>query len=360
LDSTTQTLFLVPVKKKKIDMGFVNHWGLFRKFYFVALTMFLIVAVGVTGYMTIENWTFLDSLYMTVITITTVGFGEIHPLSFEGRLFTTILVLSTFGTFAYLLSSVTTMIASGELAKTLKIFRQIKKMNTIENHVIICGLGRVGNQVKNDLLNQGYCVVAIEKRSTENQYDTTKYLRISGDATSDTVLEDAGILKAKTLIACLPNDADNMYVVLSARAKNPSIQIVARATYQNAVDKLKMAGAHHVIMPDSIGGTHMAALVSSPEVINFLDKIRTEGQDGTNIESITFDELPLEYQGKSLEELNIKKRTGATIIGFKPKDGDYIINPAEDVVVREKCVLLVLGNTQQIKNVNQLFNLPQK
>ncbi len=341
-------------------MGFVSHWSIFRKFYFIALTMLFIVSVGVFGYIFIEGWTFLDALYMTVITITTVGFGEIHPLSYDGRLFTTILVLSTFGTFAYLLSSVTAMIASGELAKNLKIFRQVKKMNFIENHVIVCGLGRVGSQVKNDLLNDGFCVVAIEKESRNELVDNKNYLVLIGDATSDDLLEDAGIHKAKILITCLPNDADNMYVVLSAKAKNPNLKIISRATYKNAVDKLKIAGAHHVIMPDSIGGTHMAALVSSPDVIEFLDNIRTEGQNGSNIESITFDELPIEYKGKSLEELQIKKRTGATIIGFKPENGDYIINPGEDVVVSEKCVLLVLGNSEQIQNVNQLFNLPQK
>jgi voltage-gated potassium channel len=147
---------------------------------------------------------------------------------------------------------------------------------------------------------------------------------------------------------------------LSAKACTNDVQIISRASQKATIGKMKIAGAHHVIMPDSIGGTHMASLVSSPDIIEFLDQIKVEGRKGSNIESISFDELPLQYQGKSLEELNLKKITGATVIGFRSQNGEFIVNPPDETILEEKSSLLVLGNIEQISKVNQFFNLPTK
>jgi voltage-gated potassium channel len=307
--------------------------------------------------MIIENWNFFDSFYMTVITITTVGFGEIHPLSSVGRIFTSFLILGTFGTFAYLISTITSLIASGELGRNIKKYKLIDQINVMENHVVVCGLGRVGIQVANDLKFAGFQVIVIEEKTEGKQDLLNSFPSVSGDATRDEVLNQANIEKARSLIACLPNDADNLFIVLTAKAINPNLQIISRASQRSSVAKIKMAGAHHVIMPDSIGGTHMASIVSTPEVIEFLDQIRLEGQHGANIEGISFDQLPEKYRGKTLLELDLKKQTGATIVGFKSNDGSYAINPEESTRIEEKSTLFVLGNAQQIKNVNQFFEL---
>ena len=335
----------------------MTHWKIFRRFYFIAFLLLLIFSIGVGGFMIIENWNFFDSFYMTVITITTVGFGEIHPLSDVGRIFTSFLILGTFGTFAYLISTITSLIASGELGRNIKKYKLIDQINVMENHVVVCGLGRVGIQVANDLKFAGFQVIVIEEKTEGKQDLLNSFPSVSGDATRDEVLNQANIEKARSLIACLPNDADNLFIVLTAKAINPNLQIISRASQRSSVAKIKMAGAHHVIMPDSIGGTHMASIVSTPEVIEFLDQIRLEGQHGANIEGISFDQLPEKYRGKTLLELDLKKQTGATIVGFKSNDGTYAINPEESTRIEEKSTLFVLGNAQQIKNVNQFFEL---
>jgi voltage-gated potassium channel len=335
----------------------MTHWKIFKRFYFIAFLLLLIFSIGVGGFMIIENWNFFDSFYMTVITITTVGFGEIHPLSSIGRIFTSFLILGTFGTFAYLISTITSLIASGELGRNIKKYKLIDQINVMENHVVVCGLGRVGIQVANDLKFAGFKVIVIEEKTEGKQDLLNSFPSVSGDATRDEILNQANIEKARSLIACLPNDADNLFIVLTAKAINPNLQIISRASQRSSVAKIKMAGAHHVIMPDSIGGTHMASIVSTPEVIEFLDQIRLEGQHGANIEGISFDQLPEKYRGKTLLELDLKKQTGATIVGFKSNDGTYAINPEESTRIEEKSTLFVLGNAQQIKNVNQFFEL---
>jgi voltage-gated potassium channel len=341
-------------------MGTVSHWSIFRKFYLVAFALTFIFIFGISGFMLIEKWSFLDAFYMMVITITTVGFGEVHPLSEAGRLFTSFLILSTFGTFTYLISLVTTLIASGELGRNIKNFRLLKIMTGLENHIIVCGLGRVGIQVAQDLLNSGCRVVAIEEKSNEINLNVEGLILVNGDATKDEVLLKAGLKTAKAIICCLPNDADNLFIVLSSKACTNDVQIISRASQKATIGKMKIAGAHHVIMPDSIGGTHMASLVSSPDVIEFLDQIKLEGRNGSNIESISFDELPQRYKGKTLDELDLKKTSGATIIGFRSQNGEFIVNPPDSTVLEEKSSLLVLGNMEQISKVNQLFNLPTK
>lgn len=339
----------------------IFNYKFFKKIYFFLILMFLIIGVGTMGYILIEKWNFFDSFYMTIITMSTVGFGEVHELSVEGKMFTAFLLISCFGIFAYTISSLTSYIVGGEYRTNLRDFKIMKKMRIMENHVIICGFGRVGKQVALDLLQFGipFVIVENDEKTIENE-TCNEFLFIKGDSTNQGILETANINNAKAIISCLPKDADNVYVVLSAREIKKNLTIVSRATLPSAISKLKMAGADHVIMPDSIGGSHMASLINNPDVIEFMDAIKVQGfSGGINIESIAFNELPIEFQNKTIGQLEAKRLTGVTIVGFKTPEGEYIINPDFEIEVVPKSQLFVLGSSEQIQKLNAIFGINQ-
>jgi len=237
--------------------------------------------------------------------------------------------------------------------------QELRKMN---GHVIICGFGRVGMQVAQDLHAHGNEFIIIEKDEdiVLHEKDHSDFLFLYGDSTNDETLKNAGIESARAVITCLPKDADNTYVVLAAREFKRDILIVSRASYMSAVSKLRMAGANNVIMPDSLGGSHMASLIANPDVMEFLDIVRVQGYTGANVESLSYEELPEELRGKTIEELEAKKITGATIIGYRSPDGKYHINPDEETVIVPDSRLFVLGSTDQIKKVVEHFHIKHK
>tara|TARA_R110002072_G_scaffold929_3_gene7478 strand:+ start:18325 stop:19221 length:897 start_codon:yes stop_codon:yes gene_type:complete len=298
---------------------------------------------------------------MTIITISTVGYGEVGELSVYGKLFTSFLIVSSFGTFAYAITSITNYVVGGEYRNYLKEYKIMKELRKMNDHVIICGFGRVGKQAAEDLLTHGIPFVVIERDQNAidaNQNEDIFFLK--GDSTNDETLIAGCIDNAKAIITCLPKDADNVYVVLTAREYKSNMIIVSRASNQSAVSKLRMAGANNVIMPDSIGGSHMASLIANPDVMEFLDMIRVQGNTGCNIESIAYEELPESFHNKTIEEMEAKKITGVTIIGFRSPEGEYIVNPPFNTTVVPKSKLFVLGNTEQIKSLVDYFQLSHK
>lgn len=335
------------------------NYSIFKRVYFFILLMVLITAIGTIGYMLIEKWGFVDSIYMTIITMSTVGFKEVHDLSFEGKIFTTFLIITCFGIFAYAISNVTKYIVGGEYKVYLREYRIIKKINKMENHIIICGFGRVGKQVAKDLSKYGRQFIIIERDETviEEFQKEPNYTFLLGDSTNDETLLNANISKANAIITCLPKDPDNIYVVLAAREINQKFPIIARATESSAVSKLKLAGATNVIMPDSIGGSHMASLVINPAVTEFMDCINTQGHKGVNIDIISFEQLPAEFQNTTIGELDAKRKTGISIIGYKTIGGEYIINPDLDLKIIPNSQLFVLGTPEQIEKMNAFFRL---
>lgn len=331
---------------------------LFKNIYFFVGLVLAVITIGTSGFMLIEGWNFIDSLFMTIITISTVGFREVHDLSISGKLFTSFLIISSFGTFAFAIKSITNFLAGGEYRRYINERRRMKEFEKLQHHVIICGFGRVGRQVAEDLKAHGTESIIIENNDDIIQeYIEEGYIFLKGDSTLDDNLIKAGIEKAKALICCLPKDADNLYVVLSARELKKNLLIVSRASNQSTVSKLKIAGAQNVIMPDAVGGSHMASLISNPDVMEFLDIIKVQGYNGANIESIAFNELPDQFKNKTIGQLEAKRLTGVTIIGFKTPDGEYVVNPDFEIEVVPQSKLFVLGNPSQIEKLNHLFGI---
>lgn len=319
--------------------------------------LILIISGGTLGYMVIEKWNVVDSFYMTIITVSTVGFREVGELSTEGKFFTAFLIISSFGSFAYAITSITTFVVGGQYRKHLREYKMTQQLKKMKDHVIICGFGRVGSQVAADLRSNGieFVILETDEHLIAHQADETNFLY--GDSTDDEILKRASIQTAKAVITCLPKDADNLYVVLSARQLNESVLIVSRASLPSSVSKLKFAGANNVIMPDAVGGSHMASLIASPDVMEFLDSIRVKGYMETNVESISYEELPADLRDKSIGELESRPITGATIVGFKSAHGNYTINPDMDTKVEPGSKLFVLGNTAQIRKLVKHFHL---
>jgi voltage-gated potassium channel len=328
---------------------------IFKKFILLLLLILLILGIGTVGYIAIEGWNFFDSFYMTIITMATVGFGEVHELSNLGRGFTAFLIISCFGIFAFTISSITSYVVSGEYRRDLRTFKTRRKMSNMENHVIICGYGRVGRQVAEEMKLYGKPYIIIEKDASviidnENLIDAPF---IKGDPTKEGVLESVKIDHALALISCLPMDTDNLYTILTARELNQNLKIVSRASSTGAVSKLKLAGADQVIMPDAIGGTHMASIINNPDIIEFMDAIRIQGNSGVNLEAITYEEILNNSAGLTIQDLQTRFSNGAKIIGYKKPNGAYEINPDGGLIIQPGSKLFLLGTTKQLDELNQ-------
>ena len=307
--------------------------------------------------MLIERFSLLEAFYMTIITVATVGFQEVHPLSEGGRLFTSFLIITSFGTFAYALTSLSKYVVDGEFQNYFKNIRVNTEIQKLNHHIIICGYGRNGKQAAQVFKGKRQKFVVIEKSKELFSTFSSKNidLFIEGDATQDEILHKAGIHRAKALITTLPIDADNLFIVLSARAINPKLTIISRASDDNSDKKLKTAGADNVIMPDKIGGAHMASLVMQPDVIEFVDFITGQGSDNIKLEEITFEHLPAHFKNKTIRELEIRNKSGANIIGFKTAQGEYIVNPSPDTIMIADAKLFVLGTNEQIIKLKEIF-----
>ncbi|MEJ7661314.1 MAG: NAD-binding protein [Hymenobacter sp.] len=318
--------------------------------------------VGVGGFMMLEDFSFLDAFYMTVITASTVGFGEVHPLSDAGRLFTSFYILFNLLVVAYLVSVLTTYIFDGELRHLFRMIRTDQEIRSFRNHVIVCGFGRNGYKAYDELHHSGTRAVVVEQNQALLTATNDRLARdqqipaVFGDATLDSTLRQAGIEHARALITALPKDADNVFVALSARELNPHITIIARASLRSSVSKLLSAGANSVVLPDEIGGSHMANLVIRPEVIRFLDMISGLDPNKLRLEELAFGELRPSLRGQSIRELDVRSRTGATVIALRRgADNELVVSPAADYRPAAGDVLLVLGNEEQIRAIHQQY-----
>jgi len=318
--------------------------------------VFIILLLGVAGYMFLSNYTFVDALYMTVITITTVGFGEVKPFTPEEKIFTVFLILTSITVFGYAVSIFSEYLVSGRLFEQFKHRKVEKQIKSLKGHTIVCGFGRNGKQSILKLNNYNKKVVVVEKdKEMISELESENVLNIQGDATLDETLLRAGIKTAANLITALPSDADNLFVVLTANQLNNKCKIISRASNESSYSKLKIAGASNVIMPDKLGGDHMASLVATPDVIEFVDRLTIEGETTANLEEIAVDDLPKKYINKTILDLDLRRETGCTVIGVRNLDRDYIINPEAETKLIKGSSLIVLGRPEQIVKLRELF-----
>lgn len=320
--------------------------------------MFLafVLCIGIVGFMLVEDMSFFDAFYMTIITVSTVGFGE--NMSDAGKLFAAILIIMSFGTFAYAVTAITAYLAGGEYKSYFKYYKVNKEIEKLTGHVIVCGYGRVGRQAVKQLraYNRQFIVIEMKPELIESLKESN-YLFIDGDATRDEIMKQAGVDHASAVVTTLPKDADNLYVVLTVREMNKRTTIISRASQRESIKKLKIGGANNVIMPDSVGGAHMASLVVTPDVMEFLDHISVQGSAEINLEEIAFSELPENFRHRTIGELNARQLTGCNIIGFRTAEGEYVINPAPDIEVIPNSKLFVLGNPEQIDKLNRILGV---
>ncbi|MFN0189670.1 MAG: potassium channel family protein [Bacteroidia bacterium] len=332
-----------------------KHFQFIKKLRIAAVMILGTIAFGVIGFMVIEGYTFSEAFYTTIIILSTVGLGVVKTLSNEGRWFVSLLIIISIGIFAYGIAQITTYIMEGEVQRYLKLKKILKMIGKIQGHVIVCGYGRNGKQACKQLRshNQKFVVIENSEKGIEDLKEDEEFLFIQGDATRDEILIEAGIEKACALITTLPSDAANVFVVLTARELRSDIKIISRASESSSEGKLRRAGADNVIMPDKIGGSHMATLVTRPDVLEFIDHIT--GKVNIRLEEIMINKLKEIYQGKTIRELEVRNRTGANIIGFKTSEGEYIINPSPDTIMKPDSKLFVLGTSEEVEELTKVL-----
>jgi len=326
------------------------------KLYISILLLTAVLIIGVVGFIIISDETFIDSLYMTIITMSTVGFGTLHELNQTEKLFTIILIILSIGVYGYSVTALTEYLANDNFFQRLKYKKMHQKIQKLRNHTVVCGYGRNGRQavVKLKKFNMP-CVVIEKNKEILEELDRNNILYIDGDATGEEALEKAALQNAKSLITALPSDADNLFVVLSARQLNKDFTIISRASYESSRKKLMIAGATNIILPDQIGGDHMASLVVTPDLIEFIDRLSISEECSTNLVEISINDLPSEFLNKTILDLDLRNLSGCTVIGFKTPQNEYIINPEATTKLESNSNLIVLGRPNQIEKMRQVL-----
>ena len=290
--------------------------------------------------------------------MTTVGFAEVNPLDANAKIFTVFLILTSVVIVGYAISVITEYILSKNNYEDIKQREMQKKIDAMTNHIIICGYGRNGKQAAKKLLAYDKPFVIIEQdkelieRFTENEMSF-----VFGNAIDDDALYEAGIERASTIICALPSDADNLFIVLSARQINNKLKIISRASQETSYNKLKLAGADNVILPDRIGGDHMASLVVIPDLVEFIDNLGIVGERNINVEEVTAEQLYNAKRESTIRDLDLRRKTGCTVIGFKDDKGEYIVNPEASTKLVPGSKIIVLGRPEQIQVLNSEYKI---
>lgn len=318
-----------------------------NKIMLSAALILLLISAGTVGYVFIEGWDFLDSLYMTITTLTTVGFGEVHPLSRIGRVFTIALIVGGVGTVFYALGTIAKFMLEGEFEEIFGRKRLEKRIKELREHFIVCGYGRMGKIICRELKEKNISFVVIEKKP-EALIGGQDVLLVEGDATRDEILKEVQIGRARGLISVLPTDAENLYVVLSARGLNPRLMIVARAGEEGSEQKLVRAGADRVVSPYYIGGLRIAHTVLKPAVVDFIEFATKSGNIDLQMEEITIQDNS-GLVGLTLDECGIGRELGIIVVAIKQGSGEMRFNPTYRTAIRTGDTLIALGEISKLK-----------
>jgi voltage-gated potassium channel len=334
--------------------AFQDKWGsLFQLILGMVLMLFVFIS-GVCVYMFIEGWSFVDSFYMVVITLSTVGFGEIQPLSERGRILTSLLIICGVGNFAYIVASFSRMLVDGHLQKLLWRRKVQRRIDKLENHYIICGFGRIGGVVVQEILKVSPDVVVIENDlKLVEMLKREGILHLAGDATDDGVLVSAGIKRAKSIVTALTDEAANVYVTLTARQLNPDINIVARANATSHITRLEFAGADKVVLPHMIGGVRMAHSVLRPTVTDFLD-LAVRGNLDLQLEQLTISEGSA-VVGKNLMDSHLRQDYDLIVVAIKRATGEQVFNPGPREVLLAGDTLITVGRPSDLARAAEVL-----
>ena len=325
-----------------------------KRLFWTVLYFAVLLAIGATGYHGIEGWSWFESFYMAVITASSVGFSEIHPLTDSGRTFTMGLLAFSVVGLGMLWAVTTAFLVDLDFGDAFRKRRMMRNIHQLSGHFIVCGAGRMGRVIVEEMLRARKDIVVVESSAerTEALRESHPDLPIvEGDATLDSTLETAGLARAKGLAACLRDDADNVFLCLTARAMNAGLEISARAAHEESVSKLRRAGANHVVSPNVTGGARIAATLIRPTVVSFLDATTIAHESSLRLEETT---VPAgsHLAGKTLAQARIPQETGLVVIGLQQGGDAVVYNPGPETALRAGDVMIVLGHTDQIRKLS--------
>ncbi len=321
-----------------------------------AICLILLIVIGTLWYLLVEGWPWVDALYMTIITLATVGFGETHPLGSRGRLFTIALILMGLVNIGYIVNLFTEGLIQGYFQEGIRLRQQKRLIDSLSGHYIICGFGRTGRQVALEFQAEGIQFVVIDS-DTESLEEALQLgcVVIQGDATLDETLVRVNINEAICLVAALPSDAENLYTVLSAKTLNPKVRAIARASTEEALQKLQRGGADAVISPYITGGKRMAAAALRPQVMDFVDGILTGADRAFYMEEFLIQPNVCPYVGQTLRDAKLRSQSGALVLAIRRPDGTLIGGPTADTIIMSGDLLICMGTAEQLRLLNQIL-----
>jgi voltage-gated potassium channel len=342
-----------------------KRFGLSRKYQqlryelLTGILVFLaVMLIGTLGYEIIEGWNFLDALYMTTITLGTVGYGETHPLDEKGRIFTIALILMGLISIGFIVNRFTEAVVQGYFQEVISLRQQKHLMEILDRHYIICGFGRTGRQVTAEFASEQDITFVVLDKDIEQvqQAEQLGYMAVLGDASLDETLQRVSIERALCIVCTLPSDAENLYTVLSAKTLSPEIRAIARASSEEAMKKLRRGGADEVISPYITGGKRMAAAALRPQVMDFVDGIISGANRSYYIEEFLIDAAVCPQVGHTLNEARLRSNSGALVLAIRRADGTLLGGPNANTILLDGDVLICMGTSDQLRQLNKILS----